>query len=60
MSAREIAFDEKTCTRCREEWPADSEFFRPQPRPENPNRLAPWRRACEAEQKAQQRSTVKP
>jgi hypothetical protein len=46
---------DKRCTRCpRGEnlWPATTDFFRPQPKPGNPTRLAPWCRSCEAEQKA--------
>lgn len=50
---------EKTCTRCRDAWPADTEFFRPQPRPGNPDRLAPWCRACELEQKQEARQRAK-
>lgn len=49
----------KTCTRCREDLPADTEFFRLQPNPNRPNRLAPWCRACEAEQKAEVRQLAK-
>lgn len=41
--------EEKTCTKCHEEWPSDTEFFRPQPRPGSPDRLAPWCRACESD-----------
>ncbi len=48
--------EEKLCTRCNEEWPADTAFFRSQPKPGQPSRLAPWCRACEAEQKAQARA----
>lgn len=50
---------EKTCTRCNEGWPADAEFFRPQPKPRQPNRLAPWCRACEADQKAEARALAR-
>lgn len=39
----------KECTKCHETWPADEEFFRRQPKPNNPDRLAPWCKACEVE-----------
>lgn len=44
-----LSTTEKTCTRCHEDWPADAEFFRPQPRRGDYHRLAPWCRACEAD-----------
>lgn len=47
---------EKTCTRCRDAWPADEEFFRSQPRPRQPHRLAPWCRACERDYSKRARS----
>jgi hypothetical protein len=50
---------EKTCTRCNESWPADTEFFRAQSKPRQPNRLAPWCRACEADQKAAARAITR-
>jgi hypothetical protein len=46
---------EKTCTRCGDDWPADTEFFRRL----SSGRLAPWCRACEAEQKAEHRREQK-
>lgn len=50
---------EKTCTRCHDAWPADEEFFRLQPKPRQPNRLAPWCRACEKEYAASARSIAR-
>jgi hypothetical protein len=47
---------DKRCTRCSESYPADDEFFRPQPRDGHPHRLAPWCRACEADQKRERRA----
>ena len=47
---------EKTCTRCEEAWPADTEFFRLQPKAGHPARLAPWCRACEADYQREKRS----
>jgi hypothetical protein len=47
---------DKVCTKCRESWPADLEFFRRQPKPRQPNRLAPWCRACESEQRRSARA----
>lgn len=46
---------EKKCTRCGEDWPADGEFFRVLHR-YGRSALAPWYRACEAEQKAEHRA----
>ena len=47
---------EKTCTRCSEAWPADTDFFRLQPKAGHPTRLAPWCRACEADYQRERRS----
>lgn len=44
---------EKRCSRCREMWPKDAEFFRP--RTAGGGRFMPWCRACESDQKAQAR-----
>ena len=46
--------DEKTCTRCNESWPKDTEFFRR----ENRGSMCwvPWCRACEADQKREKRA----
>jgi len=46
---------EKTCSRCRESWPADGEFFRIRSG-YRIGALLPWCRACEAAQKAESRS----
>ena len=44
---------EKTCTRCHESWPLDTEFFRKETR--GYGYYLPWCRACEAEQKREKR-----
>ena len=45
---------EKTCTRCKQAWPRDIEFFRREARG---NRYyLPWCRVCEAEQKREKRA----
>lgn len=48
---------EKMCPRCKEQWPADEEFFRKDHRGDHP-RLHSWCRACEAEQKHEYRERV--
>ncbi len=44
---------EKQCTRCRESWPKDEQFFRRETR--GYRYYLPWCRACEAEQKREKR-----
>lgn len=51
--------NEKACTKCSEPWPADKEFFRCQPRRNNPHRLAPWCRACEKDYASEKRALAK-
>ena len=46
--------DEKTCTRCNESWPLETEFFRKETR--GYGYYLPWCRACEAEQKREKRA----
>lgn len=51
----------KTCTRCRDDYPADPEFFRVKAEAGagKSARYMPWCRACEAEQKAEARAITK-
>jgi hypothetical protein len=45
---------EKTCTRCGDTWPRDTEFFRKETR--GAGYYLPWCRACEAQQKREKRA----
>ena len=51
MRSRPYA-EEKLCTRCREWWPCDVEFFRL----DRPGVWHSWCRACEAERIAERRA----
>jgi aspartate carbamoyltransferase regulatory subunit len=43
----------KQCTRCKEYWPADNEFYT-----KNRNKLHSWCKACQTEAKRERRETA--